>query len=298
MRFRVGPESAGAKPGPACYRGGGPLTVTDCNLFLGRIVPEEFPGPVRMATVCDILEGAILKRRAFWNRPDGVAIIAEGLLEHMPAQELESIEGVRITHDSYGHLRLAEVDLAYILKNLVEHRFAGRESSIAVVHKNIGYELRSAAPVAFDCEYVRTLGYGALADAASKVAVPTNVRLRKPPEWRLLGRDGIKPLDVQDLIHGRAQYGLDTRRDGMLFASVERATIFGATVKSFDPSDALKVPGVKQVVEVKAVPDIGVHAGVAVIATIDRLEGARENVEKAGLAFESVFTKRDLGVTE
>ncbi len=43
MRFRVGPQSAGAKPGPACYRGGGPLTVTDCNLFLGRIVPEEFP---------------------------------------------------------------------------------------------------------------------------------------------------------------------------------------------------------------------------------------------------------------
>ena len=47
------------------------------------LVPEEFPGPIRMATVCDILEGAILKRRALWNRPDGVAIIAEGLLEHM-----------------------------------------------------------------------------------------------------------------------------------------------------------------------------------------------------------------------
>src|SRR3954452_10752318 len=39
MRFRVGPESAGANPGPACYRNGGPLTVTDCNLFLGRIDP-------------------------------------------------------------------------------------------------------------------------------------------------------------------------------------------------------------------------------------------------------------------
>ena len=47
MRFRVGPESAGAKPGPACYRGGGPLTVTDCNLFLGRIAPDAFPGSVR-----------------------------------------------------------------------------------------------------------------------------------------------------------------------------------------------------------------------------------------------------------
>jgi 5-oxoprolinase (ATP-hydrolysing) len=43
MRFRVGPESAGARPGPACYRGGGPLTVTDCNLFLGRIDPANFP---------------------------------------------------------------------------------------------------------------------------------------------------------------------------------------------------------------------------------------------------------------
>jgi len=43
MRFRVGPKSAGANPGPACYRNGGPLTVTDCNLFLGRIDPEQFP---------------------------------------------------------------------------------------------------------------------------------------------------------------------------------------------------------------------------------------------------------------
>ncbi len=126
------------------------------------LIPEEFSGPIHMATVCDILEGAIIKRTALWNRPDGVAIIAEGLLEHMPAAELEGIDGVRITHDSYGHLRLAEVDLAYILKTLVERRCASRGASTAIVHKNIGYELRSAAPVAFDCEYVRTLGYGAV----------------------------------------------------------------------------------------------------------------------------------------
>ena len=49
-RFRVGPDSAGADPGPACYRRGGPLTVTDCNLMLGRLLPEFFPrifGPGR-----------------------------------------------------------------------------------------------------------------------------------------------------------------------------------------------------------------------------------------------------------
>ncbi len=42
-RFRVGPESAGANPGPACYRRGGPLTVTDCNVMLGKIQPDYFP---------------------------------------------------------------------------------------------------------------------------------------------------------------------------------------------------------------------------------------------------------------
>jgi 5-oxoprolinase (ATP-hydrolysing) len=73
MRFRVGPESAGARPGPACYRAGGPLTVTDCNLFLGRIDPANFPavfGPkgdqpldpeasrARLQEVADALGGA------------------------------------------------------------------------------------------------------------------------------------------------------------------------------------------------------------------------------------------------
>lgn len=42
-RFRVGPASAGANPGPACYRRGGPLTVTDCNVMLGKIAPQHFP---------------------------------------------------------------------------------------------------------------------------------------------------------------------------------------------------------------------------------------------------------------
>ena len=42
-RFRVGPDSAGAVPGPACYRRGGPLTITDCNVVLGKIRPKHFP---------------------------------------------------------------------------------------------------------------------------------------------------------------------------------------------------------------------------------------------------------------
>ncbi len=113
----------------------------------------------------------------------------------------------------------------------------------------------------------RALAYGVLADAAARLPVPADVPLRKPTEWRLLGRDGIRGLDVQDIVHGRARYGIDVRRDGMLFASVERAPVFGATVRSFDASATLKVPGVRQVVEVKADRESGMHAGVAVVAT-------------------------------
>ncbi|HEV2866407.1 MAG TPA: hydantoinase B/oxoprolinase family protein, partial [Allosphingosinicella sp.] len=75
-RFRVGPDSAGAVPGPACYRRGGPLTVTDCNVVLGKIRPEHFPcvfGPggdqpihaeASLARCAEIAERAGLSPRA------------------------------------------------------------------------------------------------------------------------------------------------------------------------------------------------------------------------------------------
>ena len=61
-RYRVGPDSAGANPGPACYRRGGPLAVTDCNVMLGRIVPDFFPkvfGPEGK----EPLDGAVVERK-------------------------------------------------------------------------------------------------------------------------------------------------------------------------------------------------------------------------------------------
>lgn len=78
-RFRVGPESAGADPGPACYGKGGPLTVTDCNLVLGRIDPAYFPrvfGPGG--------DGP-LNPQAAWTRLEEVA---DSLPESMPLEEI------------------------------------------------------------------------------------------------------------------------------------------------------------------------------------------------------------------
>ncbi len=62
VKLTVGPESAGADPGPACYGQGGPLTVTDMNLILGRILPEHFPLPLDVAAAeqqLEVLRGQI-----------------------------------------------------------------------------------------------------------------------------------------------------------------------------------------------------------------------------------------------
>ena len=78
-RFRVGPESAGANPGPACYRKGGPLTVTDCNLFLGRIEPALFP------SVFGPHGDAPLDPEASWAR---LREVADGLGSDMSLEEI------------------------------------------------------------------------------------------------------------------------------------------------------------------------------------------------------------------
>ena len=84
QRLRVGPESAGADPGPACYRKGGPLTVTDCNLVLGRIDPDEFPqvfGPDGDLPLDPAASAARLEAvRADLPDPMSAEALAEGFL--------------------------------------------------------------------------------------------------------------------------------------------------------------------------------------------------------------------------
>jgi isoquinoline 1-oxidoreductase beta subunit len=112
----------------------------------------------------------------------------------------------------------------------------------------------------------RKLGYGELAELAAQQAVPEEVELKDPKDYEILGTE-LVGVDVNDIVQGKARYGMDIRKEGMLFASIERPAVFGAKVKSFDAAAALAVPGVVQVVEVPPVgPDVVVHGGVAVVA--------------------------------
>lgn len=121
------------------------------------LIPEEFRDQkLRLSVLVDILVGSIIKRLSY-GRPDGVAIIAEGLVEILDPQDLQTL--VNIERDAHDNIRLAEVNFGEILKYEVQARLKQFGIKTTIVAKNIGYELRCADPIPFDMEYTRDLGY-------------------------------------------------------------------------------------------------------------------------------------------
>jgi len=126
--------------------------------------------------------------------------------------------------------------------------------SSAVVHKASG----------------KKLGYGELARTAAKLPVPKKeeLQLKKPSEWEYIGKPASS-YDLKDMVSGKAIYGQDLHRDGMLYASVAHPPVYGSTVKSVDDAAALKVAGVKQTAVIDTFkPPVTMQAlgGVAVLA--------------------------------
>ena len=123
------------------------------------LIPEEFPGEIiRLSHMVDVLVGAIVKRLSY-GKDDGVAILAEGLVEKLPTEDLESL--VDIERDAHDNIRIAEVNFGEILKYRVQERLKQFGIKATIVAKNIGYELRCADPIPFDMEYTRDLGFSA-----------------------------------------------------------------------------------------------------------------------------------------
>lgn len=96
VKLVVGPDSAGAEPGPACYGGGGPLTVTDCNLFLGRVVREHFPFPLNETAVAQrlqqVADSIAAQSGAKYSRDD----LAEGFLRIATANMAKAIRSISV----------------------------------------------------------------------------------------------------------------------------------------------------------------------------------------------------------
>jgi 6-phosphofructokinase 1 len=126
------------------------------------LIPEEFNERVTISQIVDVIECAILKRRAM-GRPDGVVVVAEGLAYRLgdPA-ELERLLGKAVPVDAAGNPRLNEVPLDSLLKQEILRRFAKRKDKLTLVAETLGYELRCATPTPFDMAYCRDLGHGAV----------------------------------------------------------------------------------------------------------------------------------------
>jgi isoquinoline 1-oxidoreductase beta subunit len=95
----------------------------------------------------------------------------------------------------------------------------------------------------------RTTTYGKVAGAAANVPVPTEIALKDPKDWTIIGKP-LKRLDTADKLTGKQVYGTDVKLPGMLNAAIRDCPIFGGKVKSFDAAKVQAMPGVKKVVQV------------------------------------------------
>jgi ATP-dependent phosphofructokinase / diphosphate-dependent phosphofructokinase len=164
------------------------------------VIAEEFPEPqISLDRLADVLEGAIIKRRAR-ARGHGVAILSEGLAEKLDPQTLGPVE-----RDAYGNVRLAELDLGRLLKERVSASLKARNVEGTIVAKDMGYELRCSPPGAHDIQYCRSLGYWAtrfLLEGGSNAMVTIQAGRLVPVPFGLMmdpktGRIRVRYVDVE-----------------------------------------------------------------------------------------------------
>ena len=133
------------------------------------LIAEEFPeGNISLDRIRDVIEGAIIKRRA-QGREHGVVLLSEGLVARLEPETLKGIE-----QDAFGNVRLSELDLSRLMKDRVSASLRARDLPVTIVAKHLGYELRCASPGAHDIQYCRSLGYWAtrfLIDGGSNAMV-------------------------------------------------------------------------------------------------------------------------------
>ena len=117
----------------------------------------------------------------------------------------------------------------------------------------------------------KSLGFGELAELAAKLPAPENkqVKLKTNSEFKLIGKE-VKLFDQDEIIAGKATYAQDIQLPGMLIASIQRPVVVGGKILSVDDTEARKVKGVVDVIQLKerGLPvSVGPLSGVAVLAT-------------------------------
>ncbi len=145
VKLAVGPQSAGADPGPACYGRGGPLTVTDVNLYLGRILAERFPFPLdrsaveqRLASLCDEVAASPLGRRytptelAEGFRTIAIEAMARAIRTVSVAKGFDPAEYTLVTFGGAGGQHACELADVLGMTTVLAHPHAGVLSAYGI----------------------------------------------------------------------------------------------------------------------------------------------------------------------
>lgn len=176
------------------------------------VIPEEFAkAEVPLNDVIDILAGTIIKRMS-QGRRDGVAVIAEGVMEKLRPGDLDDLE--KVGRDAHGHIRLGEIHFAPVLKSKVIERLAQFGVTVPITTKDIGYELRCAEPIPYDMEYTRDLGFCAaqyVINGGSGVIVSFDDGVFKPLPFREMIDTNTNRLHVR-MVQVASEYYYIARR--------------------------------------------------------------------------------------
>ena len=176
------------------------------HLALGAahaVVAEEFgQEKIQLDRLAGMLEGSILKSTAA-GQAHGVIVLAEGLGECIDPRDLSALPDLPL--DEHGHIRLAELPLGKLVRDRVQKGLAEHGISATMVVKDVGYELRCVAPNAFDQDYTRDLGVGAVATLLSGTAnvmiTRQNQRIIALPFNEILdprtGKTRVRMLDTE-----------------------------------------------------------------------------------------------------
>jgi 5-oxoprolinase (ATP-hydrolysing) len=221
LRYRVGPQSAGARPGPACYRNGGPLTVTDCNLMLGKIQAEHFPRAFgkdgNESIDKEIVEekfAALTKQIADATKSAvSVEEVASGFLSIAVSKMAKAIKHVStdkgIDLEDYtlvcfggaGGQHACLISEALGISKVMIHPYAGILSAygmglaeiVVIKELNVEKELSASALGSFS-QKVGDLAQAAVADVIAQQVDPRNIYVRYFANVRYEGTD--VPLQI------------------------------------------------------------------------------------------------------
>jgi 5-oxoprolinase (ATP-hydrolysing) len=254
-RFRVGPGSAGANPGPLCYRRGGPLTVTDCNVMLGKIQPEFFPHifglggdqPLDYPAVADAFADLASEIGAAVASEPTVAAVAEGFLRIAVENMAHAIKKISVQrgHDvtaytlncfgGAGGQHACLVADALGMRTILIHPLAGVLSAYGIGLADVSamrqfqvetdLDDESLAAAADRCLAVERQAQAEVAEqgiAADEVKVVRTVHLRYsgtdtalPVEWA----DGAAMREEFEILH-RQRFGFIAPERSLVIESV------------------------------------------------------------------------------